>query len=152
MTDAIPTPAFEQSDRDLLALFTAQSEGLRAGLVMLARIGVGWRRAAPERCRSWIAQVETHPLYKGGQTLFDLLELEDFMLDGSPEGSADALADLLASIARALGIPAVAAPAPADLPPLEAGFYLYRDVALGLVSALLETRRLAAPFGDVHTP
>jgi hypothetical protein len=138
----IPT-GFGQADLDLLALLRLNSEGLRTGLATLARIGVRWRRAEPERCRSWIGQVESHPFYKAGQTLFDLFEFEDFMLDGPAAEDAGALGDLLAKLASISGMPAVVYPLPTDLPELEGGFYLYRDVVLGLLTVLLETGNLS---------
>lgn len=135
MSEKAP-PSFERQDLDLLALFDAQSTSLRLGLATLARIGVRWRREQPDRCVGWIAMLETHPFYKAGQTLFDLFEFEDFMLDETHSTSAEALGELLGRIARILGLPAIQFRLPDDLPDLEMGFYLYRDTVLGLIAVL----------------
>jgi hypothetical protein len=79
--------------------------------------------------------LSVHPFYKGGQFLFDLLEWEDFMLDGPAPVVLEAteLAEALRPLLGLLGQVVPPLPAFGALPPLEAGFYLYRDVALGLV-------------------
>ncbi len=51
-------------------------------LVTLARRGKALERDDPERAKSLLAAVMTHPLYKGGRLTFDMLEIEDLMLDG----------------------------------------------------------------------
>jgi hypothetical protein len=98
--------------------------------------------------------------YKAGQFLFDLLEWEDFMVDGPPPallpGALDDVAlaragDFLRRLASFLdgakaepqpgehsqrtAVPPDSAgfPPPAELPPLEPGFYLYQDVVLGVL-------------------
>lgn len=119
--------------RQMLAQRNAAMRGL---LCTLARLGVGFRRAEAARARDWADELSVHPLYKGGQFLFDLLEWEDFMLDGPPPPPLDG-ADLAAALRPLLGLlgqpPMPAPPAFGELPALEAGFYLYRDVVLGLV-------------------
>lgn len=143
MTNEGAPSGMGQTDRDLVALFAVQSASLKAGLATLARIGVRWRKAEPDRCRSWITTLETHPFYKAGQTLYDLLELEDFILDEGDTIDADALADVLGRIASLLGLPISAFRVPEDLPDLEMGFYLYRDTVLGFVSILLEPENVS---------
>lgn len=114
----------------------AQRNGrMREALCTLARLGVAFRRAEASRARGWADELSVHPFYKGGQFLFDLLEWEDFMLDGPApvvlEGAE--LAEALRPLLGLLGQVVPPLPAFGALPPLEAGFYLYRDVALGLV-------------------
>lgn len=78
-----PSPLHED---DLLALaaFARGGEWLRGVACMLARRGVAFRLAHPERARALIDALERSPLYKMGQFLFDLTEWEDFMVDGPP--------------------------------------------------------------------
>jgi|GEM_PF-1413476 len=134
--DPAADAALTRGDRGLLAFLTARDEELRRILCTLARMGVAWSRAEPDRSRAWLRQLETHPFYKGGQVLFDLLEWEDFMLDG-PAARADpaALHRVLAAAAGALGLPPPNPAVTLHLPPLEPSFYLYRQVVLGLVAA-----------------
>jgi hypothetical protein len=47
----------------------------------LAVRGKALERAHPERAEFLLAAVRSHPLYKGGRLAFDMLELEDLMLD-----------------------------------------------------------------------
>ena len=145
--DALGAP-----DRALMEAIRSHDAGLRALLCTLARHGVAMRRAQPARARAWLDALAPHPYYKGGQFLFDLLEWEDFMLDGEEPPLLDAAAvsralDRIAQALRAVGAAIdgqataaaveVAAPGAEEaLPPLEAGFYLYRDVVLGAVSLL----------------
>ena len=100
---------------------------------------------------TWLGLLAVHPYYKGGQFLFDLLEWEDFMLDGEPPLLLDEaalaaalarLADLLRRLGAALGQPvdleAAAMPvhaAATDLPPLRSSMYLFPDVVLGVLGA-----------------
>jgi hypothetical protein len=82
-----------------------------------------------------VMQFESHPFYKAGQTLFDLFEFEDFILDGDPAPvDADMMLKVVRPLAAWLGLPAIAVPELTELPDLEAGFYLFRDVVIGLVS------------------
>jgi hypothetical protein len=53
-------------------------------LVTLARRGKALQRDEPQRAAFLLAAVVIHPLYKGGRLAFDMLEIEDLMLDGSP--------------------------------------------------------------------
>ena len=114
---------------------------MRAALCTFARLGVAWRKREPARARAWLGRLETNPFYKGGQFLFDLLEWEDFMLDGPPPPLIP-WAELAAITAKLTDIMAFEAPtgavpaAETALPPLEPGFYLYRDVLLGLIVVL----------------
>lgn len=56
-------------------------------LVTLARRGKALERDEPQRAAFLLTAVGTHPLYKGGRLTFDMLEVEDLMLDGSPVDS-----------------------------------------------------------------
>ncbi|MDB5671590.1 MAG: hypothetical protein JWO25_2549 [Alphaproteobacteria bacterium] len=124
------------TDRQLLAFLDARSDEMRRVLCTLARMGVAWRRAETDRARTWLHSVEPHPFYKGGQVLFDLLEWEDFMLDG-PQATADAneVGTFLRHLAEWVGLPPPGTHITGNLPPLEPGFYLYRDVVLGAIAA-----------------
>ncbi len=129
---------------------------LRAVLATLARKGLAFRAAEPERTRALIDALSPFPWYKGGQFLFDLMEWEDFLLDGPPPPvvptafDATALAKLSGALDRVKAHFDSAAPGPAaivgaasvvipeiDLPPLESSMYLYENVVLGIVLSAL---------------
>jgi hypothetical protein len=131
---------------------------LRAVLCTLARRGVLLRLNSPARAKTILDALSTLPYYKGGQFLFDLLEMEDFMLDGPvPEilpaalnsSALQRLAGALESVRASLDGNAVATPAVpvvieggatvGQLPAIEAGFYLYQDVVLGVWLSVVET-------------
>ncbi|HEY0551508.1 MAG TPA: hypothetical protein VGF13_18030 [Verrucomicrobiae bacterium] len=151
-----PTPKaddlFGPADSQLLDLIRSHDAILRSALCTLARRGVAFRKSQPNRAAQWLDHLSRHPVFKGGQFLFDLLEWEDFMLDGPPPpllGEPEILA-LLNRIAQAIGAaqgqttnlgfvfqPTGSKDASA-LPPLEAGFYLYRDVVLGVLGYLTQ--------------
>ena len=150
--------ALPPEDLAVLEALQSGSLWLRAILSTLARRGVAFRRQDEKRAQRILEELAPSPLYKGGQFLFDLLELEDFMVDGTPAETIpttlDAttlvrLANLLNDVKRHLdgavepltpeGLDIqlrVDAIAPEQLPALEAGFYLYQDVVLGLVHSL----------------
>ena len=144
---------------DLAVLESLERGGywLRAVLSTLARRGVAFRQQDEQRARRIIDELSTSPLYKSGQFLFDLLELEDFIVDGPlaetisttlDASSLKRLATLLNSFKRnldgavepisleSLDVQFAPIAEPEDLPVLEAGFYLYEDVVLGLVRSL----------------
>ena len=164
MTTAQPADdaALGAADLQLLAAIRHHDLGLRSVLCTLARHGVALRQAQPTRAQAWLDELAAHPLYKGGQFLFDLLEWEDFMLDGEAPPTLDGpalqhalarLTDSLHAISAGLGgqVPS-AGPAAVDsefggavgeLPALRSSFYLYQDVVLGALGLL--TRRGATP-------
>ena len=154
-------PGFEKlrpADLNLLSNLGGFNEWLRAVLCTLARRGVAFRQDDPERAGQLLQVLSPFPYYKAGQFLFDLLEWEDFMLDG-PEPPiiptvldaaslgrlARFLDDLRLAIDSSLEFEAMPrwevepgeATTPEDLPPLEPGFYLYQDVVLGIVDSAL---------------
>lgn len=179
-------PAIEPhpDDRTQLEAIQRANVRVRAFACTLARRGVAFREADAPRSRALLDVLSTWPAYRAGQLLFDLLELEDFMVDGEPPdvvagalppAALARLADLLRALQRQLdgAQPELAtfalAPAAlqrltgvlravkrhvdgplwgshdghgpshagrvATLPPLEAGFYLYDDVVLGIWSS-----------------
>lgn len=161
MPEAQLPPGFENlkpADLDLLSRLGGFNHWLRAVLCTLARRGVALRQADPERAFQLLQVLSPFPYYKGGQFLFDLLEWEDFMLDGPEPPLIPAVFDaaslsrlarwldeLRAAIDSSLDFqamprwevePGEAAP-PEELPPLEPGFYLYQDVVLGIVDSTL---------------
>jgi hypothetical protein len=144
---------FSAADLALLGTIRRHDQMLRAALCTLARRGVLLRRSQPRRAAAWLDELATHPLFKGAQFLFDLLEWEDFMLDGEAPVvlSLQSLRQVLDQVAAALraigagldlsGAPLskhVVDPVPdPDLPALEGGFHLYRDVVLGVLWLVL---------------
>ncbi|MFF9642909.1 hypothetical protein [Kitasatospora aureofaciens] len=201
--EAVPDP-LTTTDRQALAFLTRTNSGLRACLCTLARHGVDLREREPDRAQALLATLAPWPLYKAGQFLFDLMEWEDFMVDGDPpplvspdhilaqvglplrwlatsatattpglvralpvqntaaaldlpirwfvataraalEGAADDLTRLLPRPFPAPPSEAALPEDPEDLPPLEAGFYLYQDVVLGALVIL-------GPLLAAHAP
>ena len=148
----------QPEDLAVLESLERGSYWLRAVLCTLARRGVAFRQQHDKRARRILDELSTSPLYKSGQFVFDLLEMEDFMVDATPpetiSTTLDAttlirLAALLNSVKRhldsavePLSLESLDVQLKADrdtpekLPALEAGFYLYQDVVLGLVCSL----------------
>jgi hypothetical protein len=181
-------PAFHAEDLAALAAVARGSEWLRGVACTLARRGVAFRQAHPARARAMLDALESSPLYKMGQFLFDLTEWEDFMVDGPPPPVMPATLDAralarLAGLLRQVqahvegngaapdGASSAASPAASPwpvvtlagvtlevqplaapdgkepLPPLEAGFYLYQDVVLGVLRSVGPLLRVATPEG-----
>lgn len=152
-----PRPdAFGPADLTLLDAIRTHDQGLRALLCTLARHGVALQQNAPQRAQRWLDELASHPFFKGGQFLFDLLEWEDFMLDGEPPPVVNADAarlalDQLAAVLRAVGasiegrqsvdvVINLGAHRETDtLPKLESGFYLFPCVVLGVISLLAKS-------------
>ena len=157
MTATEQTSGLPLEDLALLAGLQRGNEWLRAVLCTLARRGLGFRQQQPARADQLLAALSRYPYFKAGQFLFDLMEWEDFMLDGAEppivpttlNGPAlKRLAQLLNEFRQHLdgALPAVvpeinASPAldaaqDADLPPLEASLYLYHEVVLGILCSV----------------
>jgi hypothetical protein len=167
-------PGFEflsAEEAALLASVARGNEWLRAVLCTLARRGVAYRQADPRRAQEMLRTLAPLPYYKGGQFLFDLMEWEDFMLDGPPppivpntldERSLSRVTDLLVAVQQHFdgsldggGQPRTAAQALVDdddLPPLEPGLYLYQDVVLGIVVSVLQSRPGTGPGPEPEEP
>jgi hypothetical protein len=171
-------PGFEFLSADEANLLTSVARGnawLRAVLCTLARRGVAYRQADPRRAQEILRTLAPLPYYKGGQFLFDLMEWEDFMLDGPPppivpttldERSLSRVTELLLAIQQHFdgsldggGQPRTSAQALVDddnLPSLEPGLYLYQDVVLGIVVSVLQSRpdtgTRPEPEEPGHTP
>ena len=96
-------PAFHPEDLAALAAVARGSEWLRGVACTLARRGVAFRQAHPARARAMLDALESSPLYKMGQFLFDLTEWEDFMVDGPPPPVVPATLDARA-LARLAGL------------------------------------------------
>lgn len=160
MADQTPSPLFPE-DLALLESLRQGGEWLRALLCTLARKGRAFRNSEPERTRALLDALSTYPWFKGGQFLFDLMEWEDFMLDGSSPPAlpsaldAAALARLAgtldqlkahfdgASGASGLTVTGTASflPVSEDLPELSSDMFLYEDTVLGVVLSVLPTFR-----------
>jgi hypothetical protein len=145
-------------DLELLAELGRANEWTRSLLCTLARRGAWLRLHDPERAEALLGAVATWPWYKAGQFVFDLLEWEDFMVDGPhpPEfvGNIDPAVRRLVRLLRgaAAHLDATlpeweeeaegsAHPGPrvpvGELPALEPGFYLYPDVVIGILLSVL---------------
>ncbi|WKB51324.1 hypothetical protein [Eleftheria terrae] len=143
---------FGAADVWLLDALQTHDQNLRAVLCTLTRHGVAFRQMQPDRSAGWLDTLNVHPLYKGAQFLFDVLEWEDYILDGPQPAPLDRKA-LLAALERlpaglrqlkpgthlaAAALPRAPAITPPDpLPEIEPGFHLFRDLALGLLSIVL---------------
>ena len=91
------------ADIQLIEQIQQATQGSSRLLVTLARRGKALERDDPQRAAFLLAAVETHPLYKGGRLTFDMLEIEDLMLDGSPVdpmSTSEVLQVLNASVGR----------------------------------------------------
>ena len=155
-------------DELLLQRIVLATQGTRALLCALARRGKALRRDEPERAERLLGAVLAHPLYKGARLLFDMLELEDLMLDGPrleqmdgffEASQASRLLARLEELSRELGTAAAPEAAPSQtidprgftLPPepapplgwpeLTSADYLYDMVVLG---TLRQASRVAA--------
>lgn len=173
MSAADGTGPLTADDLDALAAIARGNEWLRAVLCTLARRGVAVRHEEPDRCNALIDALAPWPWFKAGQFLFDLMEWEDFMLDGAPPPvvptvlDASALSRIERLLGRVKGLVDGAADAPrnivdsldvhelatedTELPELEPGFYLYRDVVLGAIVSVgprLEAQRQPPSDGD----
>ncbi|QQQ74022.1 DUF11 domain-containing protein [Saccharothrix sp. 6-C] len=84
MTGGLDDSALRDGDRAAMRSLGRVGVRLRGVLCTLARRGVAVRRDDPRRARQILDALAPWPFYKGGQFLFDLLEWEDFMIDGEP--------------------------------------------------------------------
>lgn len=87
------------ADARLIEWIQQATRGGRVLLCSLGRRGKAMERDDPERAELLLTVVRAHPLYKAGRLAFDMLEIEDLMLDGPP---VDQLG--LAEVSRALGL------------------------------------------------
>lgn len=139
----------------MLAAIGRGNDWLRAVTCTIARRGAAFHLRHPERAEGILRSLTRYPLYKAGQFLFDLLEWEDFMLDGPPppivpttldDAALERLRSFGLSLRGHLDSSAISSlPAQLlsgepfftvsdnDLPALEASFYLYQDFVLGLL-------------------
>ena len=69
-------------DVRLIERIQQATRGARVLLCTLARRGKALERHQPERAAFLLAALRPHPLYKAGRLAFDMLEIEDLMLDG----------------------------------------------------------------------
>ena len=69
------------ADEKLIGEIQQITQGSSRLLVTLARRGKALERDTPQRAALLLAAVVTHPLYKGGRLTFDMLEIEDLILD-----------------------------------------------------------------------
>ena len=163
MTTTEPPPHL--ADEQVRKALAAANHWTRAALCTLARHGAALRRDDPDRARDVLDTLAPWPPYKGGQFLFDLLEWEDFMLDGEPPPllpleQALTAAGLPLKWLRAAtnrggnphednasnSPPSSGSPAQQDLPPLQSSRYLYQDVILGARETSCRLRQ------SVHMP
>jgi hypothetical protein len=175
--DGTADRALTAADHAVLARLDEDNQWLRAFLCTLARRGTLLRQQEPERAARLIDALSRWPWFKGGQFLFDLMEWEDFMVDGPPPpllssalgsasmrrfartlSSAQALMD--DSIAAAFHDAQAAyeqinvefAHAEEQLPDLQPGLYLYRDVVLGIVISAGAIIEAGQHLGDSLNP
>jgi hypothetical protein len=127
------------NDAQLVEQIRQITQGGTRLLVSLARRGKGLERNEPLRAAFLLTSVGTHPFYKGGRLAFDMLEIEDLMLDGSPVDPMSAReviqvlsagADRLVERLREMGAPAQRrGPAEADIRDTDAPGSAGRDQA-----------------------
>ncbi|MCK6528603.1 hypothetical protein L6R50_13955 [Myxococcota bacterium] len=97
--------ATNAADHRLLEAIRESNATLRAVLCAVARRGKALREGDPDRARALLEAARAHPLYKAARIAFDLLELEDLMLDGPPPEQVEGYleAEAVSRIVRALG-------------------------------------------------
>jgi hypothetical protein len=152
-----------RGDELLIGRIEAGTQTARALLCALARRGKALARDQPDRAQALLGAFRAHPSYKAGRVVFDLLELEDLMLDGPPPERIDgyfetegvaALTRLFERLHDAVdsqpesgpssgrlldgrGVTLEPEPAPAGgWPTLQASEYLFDLVVLGLLRQL----------------
>ena len=154
----------QPEDIEMLLAVARANDWMRAALHTLARRGTALRQKHPDRAFELLQLLSPHPFYKAGQFLFDLLEWEDFIVDGPPPESIDTVLNT-ASIEAVGGVlrglkgyldgalprdmsvvnsfdPMAFVHVEPDLPPLQPGFYLYQDIVLGLLHTVVQRRPL----------
>ena len=167
MTNSEYPEHLQPEDISALTAIRSGNEWLRAALCTLARRGVAFRQEHPERAQTMLEALSVYPIFKAGQFLFDLMEWEDFMLDGPPpalvpttlDGEAAArIVKFLNSIKAHLD-GAVTEDTPTidpkmifahpdeSLPPLEGGFYLYQDIVIGIIQSMGPLLKVGADRG-----
>jgi hypothetical protein len=73
-------------DHVVLNQIKAGTFATRAFLCAIARRGKAITRDEPARAKALLGALRNHPVYRAGRVIFDLMELEDLMLDGeAPE-------------------------------------------------------------------
>ena len=130
----------------------------------LARRGTALRQQSPDRAFELLQLLSPHPFYKGGQFLFDLLEWKILLSTGRRRIQSNTILDtdsvraisgvlrglkgyLDGALPRDMNVitsldPMSFVTTGEDLPPLEPGFYLYQDIVLGLLNAVIQRRPL----------
>jgi len=162
-------------DVELIRTIASGNDWLRSMLCTLARRGTRLRHDAPERADELLSSLSRWPWFKGGQFLFDLLEWEDFMVDGTPppllpgvlsaqswQRIAETLHDAQALLDGAASRPVDGSAVPgwldsepvddAGLPALEPGLHLYRDVVLGVAASSAPILRAISTARPTPTP
>jgi hypothetical protein len=91
-----------RADVRLLERIQQATRGGRALLCSFGRRGKALERDEPERAALLLTALRVHPLYKAGRLAFDMLEIEDLMLDGLPAEllSREDLSQALGSVAE----------------------------------------------------
>lgn len=79
-----------RDDAKLVSRIRQVTKGGSRVLVTLARLGKALERDQPDRAAFLLAAIGAHPLYKGGRLAFDMMEIEDLILE-------DAQVDLMSS-------------------------------------------------------
>jgi hypothetical protein len=74
----------DPADARLIRNIQQATTSTREMLVKLGRRGKALERAQPGRGALLLSAVRPHPLYKAGRLAFDMLEIEDLILDGPP--------------------------------------------------------------------
>jgi len=92
------------ADSQLVRQIQGVTQGGSRLLVTLARQGKGIQQDEPQRSAFLLAAVSTHPLYKGGRLAFDMMEIEDLILENPLVApmSTDEVVQVLTSSGRRL--------------------------------------------------
>lgn len=79
------------ADVHLVEQIQQATRGASQMLRALAKRGKVLEQDEPRRTELLVGAVRTHPLYKGGRLTFDMLEIEDLILDGWDGSPLDAM-------------------------------------------------------------
>lgn len=79
------------ADVHLVEQIQQATRGASQMLRALAKRGKVLEQDEPHRTEFLVGAVRTHPLYKGGRLTFDMLEIEDLILDGWDGSPLDAM-------------------------------------------------------------
>ena len=71
------------TDQQLIELIDDATQGWARAMVTFGRRGKALEAGEPDRAQELLQAVRMHPFYKGGRLTFDMLEIEDLILESA---------------------------------------------------------------------